>query len=64
MKVILYECGICGSYHPWDFDGDCRDNANRITSPEEYAVKLHVSAYDVEVRSMDDRVAADILGGQ
>lgn len=60
--TILYECGICGSYHPWSFDGDCRDDANRYGSPEEYARKLHRSVYRIEVRSMDDRIAADERG--
>ena len=27
MKLI--ECGCCGAYHPVDFYGDCRDDANR-----------------------------------
>jgi hypothetical protein len=25
-----YDCGICGQIHPWNFDGDCRDDANRF----------------------------------
>lgn len=25
-----YECGICGCWHPLDWDGDCRDDANRF----------------------------------
>jgi hypothetical protein len=58
---VIYECGICGAYHPWNFDGDCRDDQNRIADPDEYAKQLGVP--DVEVRSMDDRVAADLEGG-
>jgi len=57
---VLYECGICSCYHAWEFDGDCRDDKNRIADPDEYAKKLGVS--DVEVRSMEDRVAADLEG--
>ncbi|HTE40292.1 MAG TPA: hypothetical protein VK629_05665 [Steroidobacteraceae bacterium] len=26
----FYQCGICESYHPADWDGDCRDDANRF----------------------------------
>jgi hypothetical protein len=25
------DCGSCGSYHPVDFYGDCRDDSNRFT---------------------------------
>lgn len=30
----FYECGICGSYHPATWDGDCRDDANRFALGE------------------------------
>lgn len=60
MKHILYECGICSCYHPWNWDGDCRDNCNRWNSPEEYAEAIGVSANEIEVRSMDERVTADL----
>lgn len=26
-----YECGICGHWHPATWDGDCRDDADRLT---------------------------------
>lgn len=61
-KRVLYECGICDCYHPWRWNGDCRDDANRYGSPEGYAAHCHVSVYDVEVRSMDDRLTADREG--
>jgi hypothetical protein len=57
--AALYECGICDCYHHWNFDGDCRDDNNRYASPEEYAVSVGVSVYEVEIRSMTERVAAD-----
>jgi hypothetical protein len=60
QRHVLYECGICSCYHPWDWDGDCRDDKNRIQDPDEYAKQLGVP--DVEVRSMEDRVAADLEG--
>jgi hypothetical protein len=27
----MNECGSCGQFHPKGFDGDCRDDANRLT---------------------------------
>jgi hypothetical protein len=29
-----YECGICGCYHPREWDGDCRENENRFAPDE------------------------------
>lgn len=63
---IIYACGICGCYHPWDWDADCRDDANRFGTPEDYleAKGLH-SEFDgdgnliLEVRSWEERVEAD-----
>ena len=31
-KAAYYSCGICGSYHPATWDGDCRDDAARFDS--------------------------------
>jgi hypothetical protein len=60
--LVIYECGICGCYHPWLWHGDCRDDANRISSPEEYAETQGVTVWNVEVRSMEDRAEADERG--
>ena len=30
----LEKCGSCGAYHRPDFDGDCRDDAERFPTPE------------------------------
>lgn len=30
----FYDCGICGHYHPINWDGDCRDDANRFTTDQ------------------------------
>lgn len=49
---IFYECGCCGAYHPWDWDGDCRDDANRLADVPDYAI----------VRSAEDRAEADLNG--
>lgn len=31
-KPRYYECGICGDYHPADWDGDCREDVARFTA--------------------------------
>ena len=49
-----YECGICGSIHPWDFGGDCRDDSNRL-SPDQ------ISDWS-EVWTWEDRLEADERG--
>ena len=50
-KQVFYECGICDCIHPWLWNGDCRDDDNRLS--------LDDVPFDAEVRSMDERVAAD-----
>lgn len=59
MEHVIYECGICSCYHPWGWDGDCRDDGNRFDSLEDYASAHRVTVYEVEVRSMEERVKAD-----
>lgn len=56
----LYECGICCCVHPWYWNGDCREDANRYSDAEDYAAKKNVSVYDVDVLSWEERVAADV----
>jgi hypothetical protein len=56
---IIFECGICDHYHPWNFNGDCREDQCRFGSPEEYAEAHDCSVWDIEIRSMDDRIEAD-----
>ena len=31
-KKVFFECGCCGCYHPDNFEGDCRDDSNRINA--------------------------------
>jgi len=50
----FYECGICDCIHPWLWNGDCRDDANRLSLDE-------LLDNDI-LLSMDDRVAADAAG--
>jgi len=59
LENTLYECGICDWLHPWAFDGDCRDDANRYGDAEDYATKKQVNIYAVTVRSWEERQAAD-----
>lgn len=33
-KAQFYYCGGCGHWHPPEFMGDCRDDANRFTTEE------------------------------
>ena len=62
VDLIIYECGICDCYHPWNWDGDCRDDSNRYSDPDEYAERNNLNIYAMEIRSMDGRVAADERG--
>ena len=57
-SYIIYDCDICGACHPWDWNGDCREDENRF-SPDEYAERMGVLEEDLDIRSMDERVAAD-----
>lgn len=46
-----YECGICDHLHPWGWDGDCRDDANRFTNED--------VGDDAVILTMSERVDAD-----
>lgn len=59
METILYECGICNCYHPWDWNGDCRNDENRINSPKEFAEKIGVNPLDIDVRTMEERIETE-----
>lgn len=59
---ILYECGICDWYHPWSFNGDCRENEYRFAFIEDYAAKLGIDISLIEVRSWEERLDADTNG--
>jgi hypothetical protein len=50
--TVIYKCS-CGNYHPWSFDGDCREDDNRYSSPEEYAEENNLDPDDIEVRAID-----------
>ena len=59
--MIIYECGICSCYHRWDWNGDCREDAERFF-PDEYAERIGVEEWTLDIRDMDDRVTADLRG--
>jgi len=58
----LYECGICDGYHPWTWNGDCRDDANRFGAPEDYEDARGMERGTAVVVGMSERVAADEEG--
>lgn len=62
QKVVLYECDICDCLHPWEWDADCRDDANRYSDELDYAERNTVDLLCIEVVPMIDRVNADFDG--
>lgn len=66
MKPKFYECGICNCYHPADWDGDCRDDANRL-NPDDLDQKYGLSGWEeVDMPDVDDPTPSRFLpsGGQ
>lgn len=53
----FYECGICDHVHPWEFNGDCRDDANRFTCED-----VEMLFDEPEVVSWEERQRADQYG--
>lgn len=47
----FYECGICDHLHRWEFNGDCREDAQRFCYED--------LADSAEVAGWDDRLAED-----
>lgn len=63
MRHVFYECGICDQIHPWEWDGDCRDDANRYGDMLEIKERLgSFDELDIEIRLMSERVSADMKG--
>jgi hypothetical protein len=58
-RVKLYECGICDCLHPWEFDGDCREDSERYASPEDYAQRHGIKTETIDVLSREERQKAD-----
>ena len=60
-KHVLYECGICSCLHPWEWDGDCREDANRYCDESDYAERNGIEdVWSIEVREMAERLEADL----
>lgn len=55
-KPRFYDCEICGHIHPWEFNGDCRDDSMRFTINEIEATHRKTG---FELATMDERVHAD-----
>lgn len=58
-RCMVYECGVCSRYHPWEWSGDCRDNAHRYADLKEVAARQRVPVSHVDVLSWEDRCRAD-----
>lgn len=59
--IILYECGICDCLHPWNWNGDCREDQHRYADASDYAERRSTPEHEIEVRSWLDRQIADGL---
>jgi hypothetical protein len=56
LPHVLYECGICDSLHPWAWNGDCREDANRYAGVGDYAEKHKIDMFAVTVVSWEERI--------
>jgi hypothetical protein len=45
-RFVVVECLNCGCYHRLGYTGDCRDDAERISDPHEYATEHGMSEID------------------
>lgn len=52
-KVMkFYDCSICGLLHPWNFNGDCRNDDKRFTFDE--------IPEDSKIHTMEERIKSDL----
>jgi hypothetical protein len=42
-KHYITHCGCCESFHPADYTGDCRSDANRYGDYEDYAERNNIA---------------------
>lgn len=42
----IYECGCCSCFHRAAFDGDCRSDADRFASPEDFMERTGETSYE------------------
>ena len=54
----VFDCPICGCFHPVGWNDDCRDDANRYDDLSEYARVNHVSVNKVEIIDADEPVGS------
>ena len=57
QRPVIYECENCGGFHSWNLD--CRNDANRYASKDDYAHRNGLRISDIDARSMHERTAAD-----
>lgn len=57
----FYRCGCCGCFHPVNWDGDCRDDANRF-APDQLDEKYDGDWEEVDM--YDDWREDDIYEGE
>jgi len=50
---VIYECEVCGGVHSWNLD--CRNDANRYASKDDYAQRNGLRISDIDTRSMHER---------
>lgn len=55
----LYRCGICECLHPWEWNGDCREDDYRYGDTQDYAEKHVVHERDIDVLGWGDRLEED-----
>ena len=58
MEHVYYECEICDDLHPWEWSGDCRDDANRFTHEDLESI-YGDDYWHLDIRTMSERVEAD-----
>jgi hypothetical protein len=57
-KHYLADCDQCGSLHPYEFLGDCREDANRYGDEQDYAERNDASVFDIVVLPTHETIAA------
>ena len=58
MTRRYYECEICGGIHHWEWNSDCREKYANVRDEVD---SLEADGIDVEILSMADRIAADVM---
>lgn len=53
-SATYYDCEICGHFHPWNWNADCRDDKNRFSYDD--LDKRH-GPDNYEIKTMEERIA-------